>query len=337
MAQRIYIDGNQFKVDGKPIYLNGCNTPWNKWNDFGGKYDSLFWENEFKRLHENGMNSVRVWISCDGEVQPYIDSTGFVTGVSDKFWKDVDHLIKTAEANQLYLMATMLSFDHVKITHENNNVWRQMLNDSSKVRSYILNYLLPFVKRYENNPYLFSIDLCNEIEWMQEKEECGNFKWNILQRYVAMCAASIHHSGSKVLVTMGSAGVKWNSDKAIANFWSDMNLQKQFSDKAAFLDFWQFHYYSWINPYFGNPFSKSPADYNINDRPVVVGEMPAKESGLPSGLTMFQAFNELLNNGYSGHFPWTSNGLDKEGNLNDFGDSALNFKTKHSLLVNPGK
>ena len=150
-----------------------------------------------------------------------------------------------------------------------------------------------------------------------------------MQRYVAMCATAIHYSGSKVLVTLGSAGVKWNSDKAVANIWSDYNLQLQYKDKEAYLDFWQIHYYSWVNKYFGNPFTKSPIDYDINDRPVVIGEMPAKFNGLPSGISMLTAFENAFNLGYCGHYPWTSNGVDDYGNLSDFGDTSLIFMNNH--------
>ena len=330
-SQQIYVEANKFKVNGNLIYLNGCNIPWNNWNDFGGKYDPSFWESEFKRISEKGINSVRIWISCDGDIQPEINDEGFITGVSQAFWKDVDDMMLKAKKYNLYVIATMMSFDHTKNTHKKFLQWRDLLNDSLKVRSYINNYLVPFAVRYKNNPFLFSIDLCNEMEWIQEKEECGNLRWNVLQRYVAMCAAAIHHSGSKILVTLGSAGVKWNSEKAVANFWSDKNLQLQYNDKKAYLDFWQIHYYSWINQYFSNPFTKSPVDYEINDRPVIIGEMPAKSDGLPFGLTMLKAFENAFNLGYCGHFPWTSNGVDKIGNLDDFADASLTFVNNHNL------
>ena len=47
-AQRITVDGNTFKVYGKEIFMNGVNTPWDNWNDFGGNYDHDFWNTEFQ-------------------------------------------------------------------------------------------------------------------------------------------------------------------------------------------------------------------------------------------------------------------------------------------------
>ncbi|HEX2395689.1 MAG TPA: hypothetical protein VHI78_10100, partial [Bacteroidales bacterium] len=66
-AQHIRIKNNQFYTDnGKRIWLNGVNTPWNKWNDFGGDFDRDWWNNHFQILRSNGINCTRVWISCNG-------------------------------------------------------------------------------------------------------------------------------------------------------------------------------------------------------------------------------------------------------------------------------
>lgn len=333
-AQHIYVEGNQFKLNGKIVYMNGCNTPWDKWNDFGGNYDSNFWEAEFKRLNQNGINSVRVWISCNGDVQPNISSDGTVTGVSSLFWTHVDDLVARAEKYKIYLMPTMMSFDHTKNTYIKFESWRKMLNDSSKVRSYIDNYLIPFVNRYKNNPYVFCIDLCNEPEWMHENVECGQLSWEVLQRYTAMCAAAIHNTGSKVLVSVGSASVKWNSPSLAAgagNMWSDVNLKKQYNDPKAKLDIWQIHYYAWMLQYFHSPFTKSTQYYYLQDRPTVIGEMPAREIDLPS-MTFTQAFNAAFSLGYRGHYPWTSNGTDEYGNLTNFAAAALQFSIDYATI-----
>ena len=64
---RIYADGNRLMVDGRRIYLNGTNCPWNAWNEFGstngGDYDPDWWESEFGRMAAVGINSARIWIS----------------------------------------------------------------------------------------------------------------------------------------------------------------------------------------------------------------------------------------------------------------------------------
>jgi hypothetical protein len=49
---RITIKNNEFTVNGKRIWINGANTPWNKWNDFGGAYNDTWWDSHFAKLHE---------------------------------------------------------------------------------------------------------------------------------------------------------------------------------------------------------------------------------------------------------------------------------------------
>jgi len=327
-AQFIYVEGTNIMLNGKPVYMNGCNTPWHKWNDFGGNYDPIFWEKEFKKLNKHGINSSRIWFSCNGDVQPEINAEGYVTGVSDAFWQHTDDLMNKAKKYNIYIMATMISFDHVKNTYNNYERWRMLFNDSAKTQSLVHNYIIPFVERYKDNPYLFCIDLANEIEWMHENEECGKLSWEVLQRYIAMGAAAIHRTPSKALVSIGASAIKWNSDTvpgAEGNKWSDANLQAQYNDPLARMDIWNIHYYHWVNEWYGNPFTKSPAEYGINDRPVLVGEMPGKPSDLP-GITFDEAYKNLYTLGYRGHYPWSSNGIDDHGHIKYFGKAALRFK-----------
>ena len=58
-AQHITVSGNKFMIDGKEIFMNGANTPWNNWNDFGGSYVSTWWDSEFQRIKNAGGNSTR--------------------------------------------------------------------------------------------------------------------------------------------------------------------------------------------------------------------------------------------------------------------------------------
>lgn len=87
--ERISVSGSEFRARGKRVWLNGANTPWHAWNDFGGQYDAVWWDKHFEKLHENGMNATRVWISCNGEVGINIDTNGVVTGCAPALWDDV--------------------------------------------------------------------------------------------------------------------------------------------------------------------------------------------------------------------------------------------------------
>ncbi len=339
-SQRITVSGNKFVIDGKEIFMNGANTPWNNWNDFGGNYKSSWWDAEFQRIKKSGGNSTRIWISCNGTVGLTISSDGTVTGATAAFWSNLDDMFQLASKNKIYIKATLISFDHFKDGNANCQRWRNMIQDNSKVASFADNYVIPFVKRYGVNPYLWAVDICNEIEWVNQDAADGNIPWNRLQYFVAKVASAIHEN-SQVLVTLGSAAVKWNSPKGEANYWSDANLKAQYPKDNARLDFYSPHFYGWVVKWFGNfAVDKTPADYGIDDRPCIIGENPAKgvfNDGATPTLVVpaVQMFLAAYNHGWKGLMPWTSNGVDSNGNLNDFGAGLLAFQQAHPELVDP--
>lgn len=339
-AQFVSVSGNKFLVDGKEIIMNGANTPWNKWNDFGGSYSSSWWDAEFQKIKATGGNSTRIWISCNGEVGLTISADGTVSGATPAFWANLDDMFRLAQKNKIYIKATLISFDHFKNSHANYQSWRNMILNDQKVTSFIDNYVVPFVSRYKENPYLWAIDVCNEIEWVNQETVCGNIAWNRLQYLVARVASAVHDN-SKVLVTMGSGAIKWNSDKFEGNFWSDAKLKEQYNKENAKLDFYSPHFYGWVVKWFGNfALNKTPADYGINDRPCVIGENPAKgvfNDGASPTLEVpaSQMFLGAYNKGWKGLMPWTSNGVDANGTLKDFESGLLAFKVAHPELVDP--
>jgi hypothetical protein len=340
MAQRITVTGNKFMVEGKEIFMNGANTPWNNWNDFGGNYNSAWWDAEFGRIKNAGGNSTRIWISCNGVVGLTISADGTVTGATNTFWSNLDDMFLLAKKNKIYIKATLISFDHFKNSNSTYQRWRNMVLSNDKVTSFVDNYAVPFVKRYNDNPYLWAVDVCNEIEWVNQDAADGQIAWNRLQYFVARVSSAIHEN-SQVLVTLGSGAIKWNSPKYEGNFWSDANLKAQYNLANARLDFYSPHFYGWCVKWFGNfAVNKTPADYGINDRPCVIGENPAKgvfDDGASPTLVVSptQMFLATYNHGWQGLMPWTSNGVDANGNLNDFGSGLLAFQKAHPELVDP--
>jgi hypothetical protein len=363
-TQTIGILNKKFVVNGNascPIYFNGANTPWESWNDFGGNYSSTKWAGDMLALKNKGINATRIWFSCDGGGQPSIASDGTVSAPTAAFWNNCDDLFASAKANGIYVQATMMSFDHTKTGNPNANNWRAMMNDPVKIQTYITNYLVPFVNRYKTNPYLWSIDLCNEIEWISENGngKGDNSNWGIdysvLQKFVGLCAAGLHQSsvartdGTKVLVSLGSACVKWNGGKLPGggtnpdgNKWSDANLMAQTSSNAnAYLDFYSPHFYGWMEQYYSSPFEKTPTQFGMDEKPCVVAEMPSRDPIPTPAMTMTAAYKALLAGGWQGHMPWTANittatSLTTEvGDLADFGAAAQTFSTNNNALVFP--
>ena len=166
-AQRITVNdtAKHFEVDGKRIWLSGTNTPSDNWNDFGGDFDYNWWKTEFQKLSVYNINSTRVWITCDGQNPSIqIDTSGYISGVSDAFWEDVDSLMAITRENRIYLMIALISFDHFKEGNQNYQTWRKMINNEENRQSFVDNYAVPFVNRYKNNPYFFAVDVGNELD-----------------------------------------------------------------------------------------------------------------------------------------------------------------------------
>jgi hypothetical protein len=343
-SQRITIDGNEFRANGKEIFINGVNTPWDHWNGFGGDYNHDFWDTEFQKIRQVGGNATRIWITCDGDVGVDISEEGLVSSATPKHWEDLDDMFALAARHHVYIMATLISFDHTKNHHATYQRWRDMFADTAKIDSYVAHYAVPFINRYKDNPYLWCIDIGNELEWMHENAECGYIPWEKLQYFAARIAAAVHEHGA-VLVTLGSAAVKWNGTcpQCVGNFWSDENLQAQYASPGAFLDFYSPHFYGWVVSIFGNyALDKSPADYDINDRPCVIGENPARgvfrrgpDRKNILEVPIAEAYIKTYENGWKGLLVWTSNGVDRNGTLTECGPGLSAFQKKYPDLVSP--
>ncbi|WP_308638963.1 cellulase family glycosylhydrolase [Paenibacillus silvisoli] len=334
-GDRITISGTKFYAGGQQIFINGANTPWNSWNDFGRSFDYNWWNNHFATLHANGVNATRVWITCDGEVGININSNGQVTGATTAHWNNLDSLFQIAQNNGIYIMATLMSFDHFKNTHTKYQSWRNMLLSDSNIDSYVTNYVVPFVNRYKNNNYLWSIDLINEPDWVYEDANMGQISWDRLQTYFAKASVAIHQNSS-ILTTVGLAMVKYNSATAggsSGNKISDAALQAKVSSSQAKIDFYSPHYYPWQDQYWGIPFYGTPAQwYLVHDRPVVVGEAPALGS---TGHTLASDYANAYTNGFAGVMPWTSNGVDSNGNMSNLSPATTAFRDANYSLVFP--
>ncbi len=327
-TRRISVEESIFVVGSKKIWINGANTPWDKWNDFGHKFDSNRWDEHFSVLNDNGINCTRVWISCDGDNEsPGINSDGYISEPSQKFWDDVDILFKIAKKHKVYLMIALISFDHSKPGNTNADFWQKMYKSIETRESFVNNYAIPFVRRYKNNPYFFAVDVGNELEWAWENHKVAIDNVLDLIARVANCV----HQESKVLVCQGlGAGPKYNSPDYDGNCFSDSALGAK--QNGAYIDFYNIHCYDWQIQWFGSPFDKSPSDYNIRDKPSIIGELPAK--GV-AGYTTKQCYEKAFNLGWQGIMPWTSNGVDNNGDIMDIGKGSNWFKENHPELVYP--
>ncbi|MBO6140766.1 MAG: cellulase family glycosylhydrolase [Ruminococcus sp.] len=344
-SARVKVNGTDFEVGGKKLWLNGANAPWINWNDFGGSFSFMEWNEHFKALHDSGINCARVWISCNGEVGMDIDEDGNFKGATEQHWKDLSELFSIAEANQVYIMATVQSFDHYKDdenvdnSQEKFSAWRKLIQDGAKTDSYINNYIVPLVKTFGKSDYFFSVDLCNEPDWIFENSECGNIEWEHLSAYYAKAAAAIH-ANSDVLVTVGLGMPKYNSDKIQGNKISNGYLQSfieegpGYSKELAFVDFYSTHWYPWEEGSgMGNPFKQTPEEFGLDtDRPTVIGECP----GTPTKMTLAEEYKAAYDLGYDGVLAWKTSGQnDGNGLIDDISPATKEMKEKYEEEIFP--
>ena len=82
---------------------------------------------------------------CSGDAGIRFGEDGSVTGMSDKFWNHADQLMAIAAEQEIYIMATMMSFDCCKNGNRNNKKFRAMIEDEALSQSYVDNYIIFYV------------------------------------------------------------------------------------------------------------------------------------------------------------------------------------------------
>ncbi len=312
-SAKVTVDGTKFTVGGKELWINGVNSPWDKWNDFGGGFNFEFWQDHFAKLHESGVNAARIWIVCNGDVGMLISADGTFDGATTAHWEDLDNLFYLAEQYQIYIMATVQSFDNFKDQNQNYEAWRALVQDSDKTDRFVDNYIVPLVERYGKSDYFWSVDLCNEPDWVVENAECGTLDWKYLQQYYAKAASAIH-ANSDVLVTVGMGMIKYNSDNQQGNVISDSALQNaitgdKYDKSLAYVDFYSTHWYTWMQKMWGYPFEMTPVDFGLDGtKPSVIGECPAVSEGTSFDIT--SAYESAYNSGWNGVMAWKTSGSD---------------------------
>lgn len=303
-SARVTVDGTKFMVNGKELWINGVNTPWQKWNDFGGDMDEQFWDDTFAQLAEDGINCTRIWINCSGENIVRLKTTGGIKEIKAVHWENLDKLFEIAEKHKVYVMATLLSFDHFKGgDNGSGDKWRALISNKETCDEFAEKYVGEFCDRYGDNEYLFSIDIMNEPDWVYENEECGNIPWENLSYFFGKCASVIHEK-CDTLVTVGIGIIKYNSDKYDGNMVSDEYLKELTGNDNAYLDFYSTHYYMWQRQWYGFPFTASPAEFGLEEtKPCVVGET-SNDDADECGLTLTEKYKSAYENGWNGVMVW---------------------------------
>ena len=318
----------------KQRFMYGVNYAWHTFAaDFGG---NLAWnqpgisaepavEEELRTMAENGINVVRWWLWPDfrGDGVTF-DAADTPIGLGGSALADLARALELAHANDMYLMLTLFSFDNFRPTRTEGELRIRgiypMVTEEEKRRALIETVVVPVARAVEASPYkqrMIAWDMINEPEWavtgasmyggdpefdpMPDLESVTHAQMEAFLRDVG--AGLRAHSTA--LITVGGTAFKW------AHAWSMLDL-----------DFHQFHMYDWVNMYW--PYNKSPKDYGLDDKPVVMGEFPL--NGL-TGVSYSQLMESWFGNGYAGALGWAF--TDAEFNAGDYA-SVKAFADAHA-------
>lgn len=301
-AAKVYIDGDKFMVDGKELWINGVNTPWQNWNDFIGYMNYDFWDSTFAQLASDGINATRIWINCDGQSTVQFRSDGTVLKINESHWEDLESLFEIASRHKVYIMATFTSFDHFKSS--GCELWRTMITTKESTDDFADKYVREFCERFGEEPYLFSIDLMNEPDWVNENSECGNIAWDDLCYFFGKCAAVVHETCSTP-VTVGMGMIKYNSNNYSGDKLADSYLQELTGLDDAYIDFYSTHYYIWQRSSgMGFPFNVTPEEFGlVTDKPCLVGETSNDQEDT-YGMSLTEVYQTSYEKGWNGVMVW---------------------------------
>ncbi len=326
--------GQMLQFDHQDVFINGINLPWRHFGrDLGGTgqydFDSLYFKQLFADLSAHGINAVRMWVHCDGRFSPFRDRDGFVVGLPRDFIDDFKLLLHLAERHELMILPVLWTFEMV------DHRLVDLIRDPVKTTSYIDQALIPLIQATKNHCNILAWEIINEPEWAMDIGFGGTTKNKVtaeeMQRFVGMQAHAIHNHSDQ-MVTVGSAGLRFNNDIFLKskNYWHDTKIQAQNLDcDHAYLDFYSIHYYRWtLEPL--SPFRQECADFHL-DKPVLIGEFGKHKKEPVQDL-----IKKAHQNGYAGTMPWSIAANDGVGNWADYGEGIADFAASNPSILASG-
>ncbi|XP_052696831.1 mannan endo-1,4-beta-mannosidase-like [Crassostrea angulata] len=331
---RLGIHGTNFTYDGNRVFLAGINKAWEHYAyDFGnGQYNGVKarYEHVFQQLQAAGANSIRIWIHIEGESSPKFDSNGHVTGTDNggTLINDMRDMLRAAQQHNIFVFPTLWNGALNQNYHYRLN---GLIQDTSKLNSYIDRALKPMVLALKDMPSLGGWDLMNEPEGelipnLTSTDPCLDTRHLLnsgagwagklytpqeLLRFFNWQAAAIKEVDPHALVTVGAWNGKVNTDNfGFHNMYKDSCLVKAGGKALGTFSFYQIHSYAY-NGYFGteSPFMHNFSAFGLN-KPLVIGEFREKNG---AGMTIDQLYDHAYNGGYAGGWGWS----ETDGNMDN--------------------
>ncbi len=299
------------KVGCKTRFMYGMNYAWHHFaGDFGGiaawdqggvAAESHTHREKLADMRAHGASVVRWWMMPEFRGEGVVfDASDTPVGLGEETQGDLEKALELAEQADVHLMLCLFSFDAFRQTRVESGVRivgiRPIVTEAEKRAKLMDNVLRPLARAVEKSPYrhrMVAWDVINEPEWaIAGQSPYGDPEYTPtdgletvtheqMETFVSDAIRTLR-SESSALITIGGAAMKWS------RAW-----------KRTDIDFYTFHIYDWVNVYW--PYNQSPADYRIDDRPVVMGEFPIAGLSTASVSTLLESW---YSQGYAGAISW---------------------------------
>ncbi|MDZ7371257.1 MAG: cellulase family glycosylhydrolase [candidate division KSB1 bacterium] len=311
---------------GQKIFASGMNLAWIRFGRDLIDFDEARFTLALDEIAAAGGNTVRWWLHVNGSASPAF-ADGVVSGLQPQEIPNLLRALDLAYERGLMLLPVLWSFDMLqKQQGVDLGRNRRLLEDRICTQAYIEHALIPMVKAAAGHPALLAWEICNEPEGMTPQHGWSAERVSIrtVQQFHNLLAGAVHRADPLALVTTGCWNVQVVSGRPeFENWYSDAALIAAGGDSLGVLDFYQVHYYPrWYNEAY-SPFHH-PAAYWQLDKPVLIGEFPAKglagkdQGGrLAAYFSPADAYRVAFENGYLGCLAWTWTGHDGLGGLKD--------------------
>lgn len=341
-----YTQFNKISLNGTDHYINGVNIPWNNYGwDFGrhhtwgSGYNATWFESAFTDLEAAGVNTIRLWVHCDGRANPNFDENGFVTGLDYGMLDQLEEVIERANHHSLMVIIVLWSHD---MFEDNQAIGGRfagkhsdLVKEIEKTNTYLEKALTPIVLKLREHCNILAWEIMNEPEWGMRiadgdaTEETVSVKE--MQLFIGRCIQTIReHSDQNI--TVGSAIPFGNVIGQNKNYWRESEFhQLGFDCDKVYLDFYSFHFYEWMEEY-QSPFEENAATWELG-KPVLIAETATSIQEWPNGLSPLEQLNTCFEKDYAGVLFWSYNAGDQYSDWADCEAAISTFNDDYGPTI----